>query len=220
MRSREEAWDYKDVGVLVALSVFLVVLETAPDATWEALAVRTSGDELVGVDAPLAYDIPVIEPPETPPVDIDRVLDNAVPDFVPNVVLNLDGNAAGLDTVRTVDLNTDISDPDGSVEGGIPSPGTFIPHSVPPRCTFRPAPEYPEMARLAGIEGRVTLQLWITVDGVPAEVVVMQSSGVESMDSAAVESARATRWAPAESEGGMPVAVWTAVIYDFTLEQR
>ncbi len=205
-----------DLGVLVALAILVAAFELMPGASWDSLAVPTGTAEMEGIDAVVEYAIPDVEPPEDVEIDINSVLDAEVPDVFDQVMV-LSDDTTGLDVVETIETNfidaTEHPDPDF-----IPAPGTFVPHSLPPRCTFRPSAEYPEMARQAGVEGRVTLQVFVPVSGIPAEVVIMQSSGLESMDSSAVASARMTRWAPAERDDGVRVGVWTALIYEFELE--
>jgi protein TonB len=110
--------------------------------------------------------------------------------------------------------DTHIENP---VDNTIPEPGTYIWHDVPPVCTSRPMPVYPEMARMAGLEGRVTLMLFVSVDGVPLQVELAESSGIGTMDEAAVDVAWDTRWVPAKRADGVAVGVWTTLIYDFTL---
>jgi TonB family protein len=216
MRRALEIRNCYDESMLVALAVLFAALELGPGASWHQITVDGSTTEMTGIDALPEYDIPPIEDPDVVPPDIDNILNNAIPDVNLDLVLSMSNDTTGLDVVNTVDPN--VITPDLTGPGtGIPVPGTFIPHSVPPRCTFRPAPDYPEMARTAGIEGRVTVQLFVGTEGVPLEAVVVGSSGFGSMDSSAVASARLTRWAPAEKDDGQPVAVWTSMIYEFQL---
>jgi len=78
--------------------------------------------------------------------------------------------------------------------------------------------EYPDMARQAGVEGRVILHVFISEVGEPAQIAIAQSSGLNSMDRAAEEAVRSTQWTPARRDDGVAVAVWTSVIYDFVIE--
>ncbi len=110
-------------------------------------------------------------------------------------------------------VELDPNDPDNT----IPEPGTFIAHSVHPVCTFRPVPEYPAMASQAGVEGRVILQVFISPEGIPVEAVIAASSGLGSMDDAAMASVMESSWSPAKRADGVPVGVWTSVVYDFVL---
>ena len=214
--SRAERPASMDIGILVGMALFLLVFETVPGIGFGRLATATSQQEMTGYDPGELYEIP----PELPedPVDVNELIEeNLVVEIDPVQIISTSDDTTGLAVVGTVD-NPDMVDPIGNTDQGIPEPGTFIPHSQPPLCTLRPSPEYPEMASMAGVEGRVILQVFVSVDGVPADVVLMQSSGLDSMDESALAAAWETRWNPAARADGQPVGVWTSLIYDFVLE--
>ena len=80
-----------------------------------------------------------------------------------------------------------------SAGGGPSSTGARLVRHIPPA--------YPPSARERGLEGRVVIRLVVGVDGVPGEVGVTQSSGVESFDAAAVDAVRQWRFEPARRAG-------------------
>ncbi len=205
-----------ELGTLFSLSLVLVALEVFPSTSFGRLANPAHEAEMTGYEAAEIYDVPIPETPE-PEIDVEEIIRQELTEPVPDQVVALDPDGAGLDTAATVDINrpdpTPVTDP-----SGIPDPGTFIPHSSPPSCTLRPSADYPPIARQAGVEGRVTLQVFVDNEGSPRQVAVVQSSGLASMDSSAVASARDTRWAPAQRADGQPVGVWTSMVYDFVLE--
>lgn len=88
---------------------------------------------------------------------------------------------------------------------------------VPPSFRFRPEPVYPERARRAGVEGRVTIQLRISATGEVLAAAVAESSGSASLDAAALAAAQASRFAPA-SAGARPVAAEASATYRFELK--
>ena len=204
-----------EIGALCALGLVLVALETFPESSFGRLAQPAQSAEMTGYEAAELYDIPPPETPE-PEVDVEEIIRRELTRPEPVQVVTLDPEGTGLDTVSTVDLNAPQEAAAGPAE--IPSPGTFIPHSSPPSCTYRPSADYPTMARQAGVEGRVTLQVFVSEDGSPQRIAVVQSSGMASMDSSAVASARRTSWAPAKRADGQPVGVWTSMVYDFVLQ--
>jgi TonB family protein len=204
-----------EIGVLSAMLLMLAVFEVIPSMSVGRLAVRTSELEMTGFDPGDLYMIPP-DLPEDVPVDIETAIRDLHVEVDP-VIISVSDNTEGLDTVRTVD-NPDVLIIDNTANSGIPEPGTFIPHSQAPICTFRPTPEYPEMARMAGLEGRVTLLVFVSVEGIPVEVVLAQSSGIGSMDDAAAEVAWNSRWNPAQRADGNAVGVWTSLVYEFVLE--
>jgi len=215
MKHTVEVQSRFEEGVLFALAAMLVALEAGPGVSWDPISVLEGQSEMTGFDALPEYDIPPVEDPDPVEPDLNDALDAIVVDIDQDQVISLSTDTTGLRVVDTIEFDVPVQD---DHSGEIPVPGTFIPHSVPPRCTFRPVPEYPAMARSAGVEGRVTVQVFVDVNGDPVEAVVVQSSGLGSMDSSAVASARLTRWAPAEKDDGQPVGVWTSILYEFKLE--
>jgi len=204
-----------DLGILVGVALLLFVFEAIPSMTVGRLSVKTEENEMIGFDPGILYDIP----PELPddPIDVEDILNQVVPvDINPIELISMTDDTTGLRIVGTVE------NPDGHIninpdDQGIPLPGTFIAHSVAPTCNFRPLPDYPEMARMAGVEGRVILQVFVGVDGVPVDVVLIQSSEVSPMDDSAMVAAWNSRWSAARRADGTPVGVWTSVVYDFVL---
>jgi len=81
----------------------------------------------------------------------------------------------------------------------------------------RVRPDYPELARVARIEGNVVLQAVIRADGTVADLVVLRSTRPNSgFEQAAIEAVRQWRYKPALS-GGRPVDVYFTVYVDFML---
>lgn len=213
--SRACAMDY---GILAGLILLILMFEVIPESRIGRLATRTVGEEMQGFDPGELYEIPP-ELPKEDQIDVERILQNEIPDVVlPELVISTSIDTAGLGHAITVQTNY-LGPSENPDANAIPDPGTYIPHSVPPVCTFRPVPDYPDMARQAGVEGRVILQVFITASGEPAQVVITQSSGLGSMDRAAEESVRKSNWSPAKRDDGVAVGVWTSVIYNFVLEQ-
>jgi len=85
-----------------------------------------------------------------------------------------------------------------------------------PEFLERAEPVYPRPARLAGIEGVVRLRLRLDAEGILGTVEVAESSGSETLDAAAMEAARRSRYAPARVDGvGVPAE--TEASYRFRL---
>ena len=205
-----------DIGILWGFVLLVLAFEAIPGSQIGRLSTRTATDEMQGFDPGELYEIPP-EMPEDDPIDVENIILNEIPDIVePILIISTDIDTAGLGHAITV--NTNILSPGGDPEDYIPEPGTFIPHSVQPVCTYRPVPEYPAMASQAGVEGRVILQVFISSEGVPVEAVITASSGLGSMDNAALSSVMESSWSPAKRADGVPVGVWTSVVYNFVLE--
>ena len=77
-------------------------------------------------------------------------------------------------------------------------------------------PTYPENARRRGQQGRVVLQVNVSPEGLPVAVTVAQSSGVPSLDAAALSAVQRWRFVPA-TRGGAPIAATAEVPIQFRL---
>jgi len=205
-----------DIGILWGFVLLVLAFEAIPGSSIGRLSSRTATDEMQGFDPGELYEIPP-EMPEDDPVDVEKIILNEIPDVVePILIISTDIDTIGLGHAFTA--NPNILTPGDDPDNTIPEPGTFILHSVQPVCTYRPVPDYPEMASQAGVEGRVILQVFISHEGYPVEAVITDSSGLGSMDNAALASVMESSWSPAKRADGVPVGVWTSVVYNFVLE--
>jgi protein TonB len=81
-----------------------------------------------------------------------------------------------------------------------------------------PKPVYPLMARRNGDQGKVLLRVHVTAEGRADEVQVQTTSGVASLDKAALASVQTWRFLPAR-QGTQPVPAWVLVPVVFKLEE-
>jgi TonB family protein len=75
---------------------------------------------------------------------------------------------------------------------------------------------YPEVAKIADIEGKVVVMVLIDVDGKIARTVVEESAS-EILTQAAIDAVKKTKFTPAY-EFEEPIPVWTSIPVNFTLE--
>jgi len=92
----------------------------------------------------------------------------------------------------------------------------FIPVEKLPIPIKQVKPDYPEVARRAGMEGTVWVKILIDKEGIPRKVVVVKSDA-EVFNAAATQAAMEWRFTPAIMNKG-PVAVWVAVPFKFKLQ--
>jgi len=85
-----------------------------------------------------------------------------------------------------------------------------------PRLITLPKPAYPPTARARGVEGKVGIRVSITAQGSVERADVVQSSGVESFDTAARESALQAHFQPA-MQGGVPAPAEKTIVVTFSL---
>ena len=75
---------------------------------------------------------------------------------------------------------------------------------------------YPELARKAGVEGRVTVSVHIDTEGNVVETKIEKSLGDNGCDEAAVAAIKSAKWTPAKQRG-KSVAVWVTLPVEFKL---
>lgn len=90
---------------------------------------------------------------------------------------------------------------------------------VPPEFLDRPTPQYPAVAAERGLEGTVGLQAELLTDGTVGKVEVVESSGHQVLDKAALDAAKKWRHKPATLKGE-PVKVWVTFDMNFALNKK
>ncbi len=88
---------------------------------------------------------------------------------------------------------------------------------VKPQPVNIPVPNYPDMARQAGIEGQAVIEALVDVDGGIADARILKSSGNTSLDAAAVDAAMRAKFSPAKQRD-KAVRVWVSIPFRFTLQ--
>ncbi len=88
---------------------------------------------------------------------------------------------------------------------------------VKPKPIYSPKPVYPELAKKAGIEGKVVVKALLDVDGSVIDVKLLKSSGNPLLDQAAIEAAYKWKFTPA-MQRDQKVRVWMTIPFDFRLE--
>ena len=79
-------------------------------------------------------------------------------------------------------------------------------------------PAYPETARRAGWEGRVTVRVEVSADGLPLRVALEKSSGYAVLDQAALRTVKNWRFQP-RTVGGVAMTGTVDVPVNFTLSR-
>ncbi|MHC4178614.1 MAG: energy transducer TonB, partial [Planctomycetota bacterium] len=85
-----------------------------------------------------------------------------------------------------------------------------------PRATRQVVPEYPALAREAGIEGVVHIEVVVGADGKVEGARVVRSDVTSAMEQAAVAAARQCRFEPAR-QAGRPVRARVVIPFQFRL---
>ncbi|MFH2055776.1 MAG: TonB family protein [bacterium] len=210
------------VATLWALSVAIIGLTSA------APVESAAGDPLA---ESIRIDVTIIPPPS---VKEEPVRANVVAETPPPFVLPVASDDPTATTnFRLLDAAAyQRIAPPGLESGGklagyyvgtpvdeIPNPSVFVHAEKQPQPLDLPTPHYPEMARKAGMEGTVYLQVYIDSKGRVRKVMVAEASGCEiGFEEAAVEAAWRGRWSPAE-QNGKSVGLWVRYPVRFRLNK-
>lgn len=96
-------------------------------------------------------------------------------------------------------------------------PADFVPVEKYPVPVKQVLPDYPEIARRAGVEGTVWVKIWVDKEGKPRKAVVLKSDA-EIFNEPAQRAAMQSVFTPALMNNG-PVAVWVSVPFRFKLNK-
>lgn len=104
------------------------------------------------------------------------------------------------------------------LEEYLPAPGEFVPYDEDPVALNEVKPEYPPLAKQAGIEGTVWIEALVDKKGNVRDVRVVKPSGSSAgFEEAALEAAYKFKYKPAISND-QPVAVRVVYPVKFTLK--
>lgn len=159
---------------------------------------------------------------ETPVVPkLETLLTIGVPVPVPKEEANAEATATE-DELVSANASKDTF-PSGALvnvappKDELPGPGDYVFHDAEPVPIVMPQPEYPAIARQAGIQGTVIVQLLVDLDGSVMKARVVGSSKNEALDEAAEKGAEKFKFIPAK-QGDKPVRVWMSMPIVFRME--
>lgn len=112
--------------------------------------------------------------------------------------------------------DTDSLVVDTGGDGGLPSPDEYVAYEKEPELVSMQEPQYPELAREAGVEGTVLIRVLVGEDGFVKDSIIIQS--VPMLDDAAAGAAQTAVFKPALQKD-KPVAVWMVIPVEFQLHQ-
>jgi protein TonB len=100
----------------------------------------------------------------------------------------------------------------------LPDRGDFVAVEVEPKVINKVQPMYPELARKAGVEGTVFLDILVDKEGKVRKVEVLKASGTNvGFEEAAVEAVKKWTFSPA-IQNHEPVAVWMTLPVKFEVK--
>lgn len=97
-----------------------------------------------------------------------------------------------------------------------PDVNAFVAVEKFPEIVVSAQPEYPEIARRAGITGKVYVKVLVDKTGKPKKAVIFKSDS-DVLNEAAITAAMKSAFTPA-LQNNHPIAVWVVLPYKFTLQ--
>jgi len=175
------------LGIIIMILLFLFV----PYAEVEPYKLRK---EIVTMVEQISAEIEKYEEP--PPVERPKVAVAAAATEVAE---------EAVETIATTEFREDIirTQPTGPEIPVVP----YFKVEVKPQPISMPAPEWPELAKKAGIEGSVQVSFLVNIDGSIIDVKILKSSGNPLLDEAAVKSVWQYKFTPAKQRDKL-VRVW------------
>ena len=103
-------------------------------------------------------------------------------------------------------------------EEDLPGYGEFVAVEVQPQVINKVSPVYPELARRAGGEGKVLVDILVDKEGKVRDVKILKPSGANvGFEEAALEAVKKWTFSPA-IQNGKPVACWLTLPILFTVK--
>lgn len=206
---------YIEIGLVLSLLILIGLFRAPIRPKEEGFNIELAQQEVVQMEEVTQTQQQVKPPPPPrPPVPVE----------VPNDVV-LDDEDLNLDA--TLDMNEPLSElppppppPEEKSQPEEEEAEIFVvveemPEIIGGTAQIYKYLEYPDIARKAGMEGLVVVQIVVEPDGTPANPVVARSAG-EVLDKAAVEAVRKLRFKPGKQRG-VPVRVRMAIPIRFRL---
>jgi protein TonB len=191
---------YLRVGILSSLVIFILAFSFVP---YEEPKPYELKQEIVTMVEEITHSMEKYEEP--PPAERPKVAVEAETDIAEEeAVETIAATEFQEDLIRTVPTGPEIE---------------IVPYykvEVKPQPISIPTPQYPELARKAGIEGNAVVKALVDIDGSIAEVKILKSSGNQMLDQAALVAAKNARFTPAKQRDKY-VRVYVSIPIRFTL---
>jgi periplasmic protein TonB len=173
-------------------------------------------------------------PPPSLDKNVQQQLAVTAPQIKPNIGIPKpvpDAQAPKEQTIATQQEMSQVAAPVGEGSGGgvkitqdlkvendsPPDINAFVPVEKEPEVVTSVAPEYPDLAKRAGVEGTVYVKILVDKQGHPVKAVVIKSDS-EVFNQPAIDAAMKFVFTPAIQHKA-PVMVWVVVPFRFKLNQ-
>lgn len=204
---------YVEIGLVAALAVLILAFRVDWSPENDFTIVMPEQEQIEMEEIRQTQQIEQPPPPPKPPVPVEVPNDEVLVDEALDLDAALDLN----DPVETAPPPPPSSEePEEKAE-----PEIFVVVEQMPapvggmQAIYEKANHYPEVARRAGVEGRVFVQFVVDTDGSVTEATVTRGLGA-GLDEVALEAVRGTRFTPGRQRG-RPVPVRMSLSIRFGL---
>ncbi len=190
---------YIRVGMFSSIIIFILLFLFVPYAEPEPYKLKK---EIVTMVEEISAQIEKFEEP--PPVERPKVAVEAESEVAEEAVETIATTEFQEDLIRTMPTGPEIE---------------IVPYykvEVKPKPINIPTPQYPDLARRAGIEGNTVVKALVEIDGSIIEAKILKSSGNQMLDQAALAAARKAKFTPAKQRDKF-VRVWVSIPIKFRL---
>ncbi len=195
-----------ELGLVISLVIMVITFQLLRAISLEATETEAPEIIIEVADIPPTEQIKRPPPPPRPSIPIPTESEDVPEDL----------------TIESTEVDlTEIPPPPGPPEED-DDVNIFVPYDEAPYPiggfgAIQRVLKYPEIARKAGIEGRVIVQVLVSEKGRVVKTRIMKSLGHSGCDESAVNAIKKVRWKPA-LQRDKPVKVWVAIPVIFRLK--
>lgn len=196
-----------ELGLVISLAFCIILLQAFKKFEQVEVEEKTVDIKIEAQEIPPTEQVKMPPPPARPAVPIETESDE-IPDD---------------ETIEITDLDlTELPPPPPPPPTDDEAATIFVPYDEPPQpiggfAAIQRNLKYPEIARKAGVEGRVMVHVQISEKGAVVNTKILVSLGNNGCDEAAVDAIRSVKWKPA-MQRDRPVKVWVAIPVVFKLK--
>ncbi len=196
-----------EIGLLLSLIICIIMLQAFKKFEAQKVEPKSLDIKIEVEEIPQTEQIKMPPPPARPAVPIETESDEIPED----------------ETIEITDLDlTELPPPPPPPSTDDDAATIFVPYDDPPQpiggfAAIQRSLKFPEIARKAGVEGRVMVHVQIDEKGNVVNTKILVSLGNNGCDEAAVEAIKSVKWKPA-MQRDRPVKVWVAIPVVFKLK--
>jgi protein TonB len=196
-----------EIGLVASLATCIILFQAFKKFEQREVVEQTVDIKIEVAEIPPTEQSKLPPPPSRPAVPIESESDDIPED----------------ETIEVTDLDlSELPPPPPPPTTDDEAATIFVPFDDPPQpiggfAAIQRNLRYPEIARKAGVEGRVMVHVQIDEKGKVVNTRILQSLGNNGCDEAAVEAIKKVKWKPA-MQRDRAVKVWVAIPVVFKLK--